>query len=64
MLLEVFGKVRDQFVINVLGEEGFGYEGYVPVSSLGDGDYIDFIIDNETGTIVGWKPLDLNNLKE
>lgn len=39
--------------------------GYVPrISGLGGGDYIRLSIENETGKIIGWKPIteeDLDN---
>jgi len=39
--------------LNLLDE----HDGYVPPSAIGEGDYIDFTIDNETGRILDWKPI-------
>lgn len=40
------------------------YDGYVPKGPLGGGDAIHLNIDNATGRIIGWVPLDLKNLNE
>lgn len=40
------------------------YEGYVPESSLGGGDDVILRIDNATGRIIGWVPIDLEVLGE
>lgn len=32
------------------------HDGYGVVPGVGNGDYIDFSVENETGRIVGWKP--------
>jgi hypothetical protein len=39
-------------------------DGYMPDCSLGGGDYIDFVVDNETGQILNWKPIDYQYLIE
>ena len=38
------------------------YEGYVPTGPLGGGDAVSLQIDNATGRIIGWEPLDLEAL--
>jgi len=40
------------------------YSGYVPESSLGNDDRIMLRIDNATGRIIGWVPIDLEVLGE
>lgn len=40
------------------------YTGYVPRGiGIGGGDFIKLEIDNETGKIIGWKPLTIESLK-
>ena len=47
-----------------LGEE-LKYEGEVPSHlGIGGGDYVRLGIDNETGKIIGWKPLKPSEIKE
>lgn len=38
-------------------------DGYVP-SSVGGGDYIQFAVDLDTGTIVNWEPITDDQLKQ
>ena len=40
------------------------YSGYVPESSLGKDDRIMLRIDNATGRILDWVPIDLEKLNE
>ena len=69
ILLSIQAKTRDMFTMvaydnsNIFSEEVLlDYDGYVPESSLGSGDYLDFVIDNDTGRILNWKPIDLEKL--
>ena len=57
MIIEISGKCSDMasFRCDDAGVEGFGYAPYI--QAIGGGDYIRMSIDNETGKIVGWKPL-------
>ncbi len=55
------GKCSDCAYIGVSFEDGTHFEkdGYVAkVSGVGGGDYYDFTVDNETGRIIGWVPLE------
>jgi len=45
---------------NILHEE----DGYVPDWFFGGGDYIDLIIDNDTGKILNWVPIKKEDLKK
>jgi hypothetical protein len=59
----ISGKVSDLFHGTLFDEDMQILEevdGYVPAISAidGPGDYIGIQIDNATGTIVGWKPIE------
>ncbi len=53
--ITINAKCSDLFSMS--SDTGLEHNGYVPASSLGNGDYIEMTIDNETGQIIGWKPL-------
>lgn len=53
-VVTVSAKCSDMFAMS-MGD--LDYDGYVPQGSLGGGDYIEMQIDNETGQILDWKPL-------
>lgn len=66
MIIHVEGFVRDSFSLGVTYDSGL-YEdiqeqGYVPHCTLGGGDYISFEVDNTTGQIIGWQPIDVEYL--
>lgn len=55
MKVKVSGKVSDLFTARL--SNGLEYNGYVPdVLGIGEGDYIQFELDLETGQIVNFKP--------
>ena len=56
MKISITGKVSDCFNMQVVGTDQ-EYDGYVPDCGLGGGDYIEFVVDNETGQILNWKPI-------
>lgn len=48
---------------NIFSEDTLiDHTGSVNLQSIGDGDYIKFIVDNATGKILGWKHQDLEKL--
>lgn len=66
MYVNIGGKVRDMGYLRILDKDDliFETEGYMPdVPLLCGGDYIDLYIDNETGRILGWTPLNIEKLK-
>ena len=67
MIIHFGGKVSDMFYMSVDDKDGnelIEHDGYVPSGlGLGGGDYIELAIDNDTGHIVGWKTLDLADIK-
>ena len=63
-IIGISGKTSDMF--SLLTDENTLYYGYVPLGSLGGGDYIEMEIDNATGQILNWKPsveADLTNMQ-
>ena len=59
-ILRISGKCDDRFSAHV-GDNS--YEGYVLSGiGIGGGDYIDMEIDLETGMIVGWKPITVDEI--
>lgn len=67
MKISISAKCSDMCSTTVKDETGilFNTAGYAPsIDAVGDGDYISLEIDNDTGTIVGWTPLTLTELKE
>lgn len=38
-------------------ERSFSKDGYVPDLGFGSGDYIDFVVDADTGQILNWVPV-------
>lgn len=66
MYIRINGKVSDMCGI-IFMEDGMyiEHDGYVPDNlGFGGGDYINLVIDNETGRIEGWKPLSWKQIKE
>lgn len=60
--LYVTAKCSDCCVVEF---DDINHHGYVPyIPGIGNGDYIHLEIDNETGKIVGWKPLTVASFKE
>ena len=54
-------------LIDKEGEEILDHHGYMPHIGIFGGDQTELEIDNETGQIIGWKPItqeDLEGLKE
>lgn len=64
MIISISGKVSDMFGLQVQdGDNNIDYCGYVPYHmGFGGGDYIEIDIENETGRIVGWKPIPVDKL--
>lgn len=68
----VGGKVRDMGQLNIYDTEtgetlytNYDHGHYMPyIDYLCGGDYIEFEIDNETGRILNWVPLDPATLGE
>jgi hypothetical protein len=61
--VSIYGKVSDMCIITLLDEKRFLIEehvGYVPPFPAigGSGDYIEIEVENETGKIVDWKPIE------
>lgn len=64
MIISIGGKVSDLSYL-VAKEAGVDHDGYVPyIKGIGGGDYIEIEIDNDTGKIVGWVPLTVEELRE
>lgn len=69
MIIEVHAYCRDTVSLYARGEK---YEdnifiqenSYMPSCSLGSGKYVTFNVDNETGQILDWKPIDITYLVE
>lgn len=61
MHILINGKCDDKCFIDLRHKDGRGtteYSGYVPHGfSIGGGDYIKLRIDNDTGKIIDWVPL-------
>jgi hypothetical protein len=53
-IITICAKCSDLFSMS--SDTGLEYNGYVPYSSVGKGDYVEMIVDNETGQILNWKP--------
>ena len=58
MRVIISGKTSDSFNLEL--EDGRLYEGYPP-ECLGEGDYISFTLETETGRIVDWDKEKFNN---
>lgn len=58
-------KASDLHFVQIYFEDGSTreHDGYNP-GVCGSGDYTKLEIDNETGKIIGWKPLQLSDLFE
>lgn len=63
----VGGKTSDMahVTLEIDGEE-VEHDGYMPtgIPALGGGDYIEIVIDNETGVVEGWVPLKFSDLSD
>lgn len=60
-------KCSDMSWIDIVGCDGTIYEkeGYAPdIKGLCGGDYIDMEIDNRTGKILNWKPINTDKFTE
>ena len=45
--------------------ENISHHGYGPnIPGIGGEDYIQLEIDNDTGMVIGWKPLTIESFKE
>jgi hypothetical protein len=54
------GKVSDMFWLLT---DGIDYDGYVPYGlGIGGSDYLELKVDIETGQILNWKPLTLDQI--
>lgn len=55
--LSISGKCSDMcFSVLTLGDQKIEKDGYVPRDlGVGGGDYIEFTVDLDTGTILNWK---------
>jgi hypothetical protein len=64
MIISISGKVSDMFCLQAQDSSDYiDYNGYVPSGmGFGGGDYIEIDIENETGRIVGWKPIPIDKL--
>jgi hypothetical protein len=69
IVIQIDAWCRDSFSLvaydntDIVSEETIvEYQGYVPKGILGGGDTIRLSIDNATGRIIGWEPLDLEAL--
>ena len=56
MKMSISGKCSDCFHLTISDLETYHeHDGYVPSGiGIGDGDYIEFVINVETGQIIGW----------
>jgi len=52
--ITICAKCSDLFSMS--SDTGLEYDGYVPYSAVGGGDYVEMTIDNATGQILNWKP--------
>jgi predicted small secreted protein len=52
-------QIEDEQNDVLLDHDGYG----TGLGSLSSGDYMEFEIDNDTGTILGWKPITLEEIK-
>jgi hypothetical protein len=68
MHIKLYGKATDSFSMRVRREEEslLNYNNYPPTGHgfSRDGDSIELTIDNDTGTIIGWKPITLDDIKK
>lgn len=68
MIVSIGGKVRDMgYIILSQDDETYAFRecDYMPyISFLCGGDDIDIRIDNETGKIIGWRPLELEDFED
>ena len=66
MRIFISAKCSDLCHYKVVDDQGIYIlegDGYVPENwGVGGGDYVELTIDNKTGRIVGWVPIDLDNL--
>lgn len=59
--IRISGKCDDRFSARIGDDDA--YEGYVLSGiGIGGGDYINMEIDLETGMIVGWKPISVDEI--
>ena len=64
-VLHINGKVNDLFSVEYVDEESgesITRSDY-PFGPFGSGDYINLIIDNDTGQILNWVPITLEMMK-
>ena len=66
--VSIGGKCSDMGWFNIVDEHGdelVDKSGYMPdIENVCGGDYIEFVVDNATGRIVGWVPLTMDTVKE
>lgn len=66
--VSIMAKVSDTLGVNLMSDtECYNYDGYVPTwfpEEGGHGDYLDFIIDIETGQILNWKKPSFEELSD
>ena len=66
--IKITAHVRDCFSATTTDSEGeeYDYQGYVPSWMPGEsyGDDFTLLVDNETGRILNWKPVDIDDVKE
>lgn len=59
---------RDCFSMTISDDDGnriLDGDGYAPhIQNFSGGDDLDFIIDNETGKIIGWVPLTEDDVED
>jgi hypothetical protein len=53
-IITISAKCSDLFCMS--SDTGLEYDGYVPYSAVGGGDYVEMCIDNATGQILNWRP--------
>lgn len=59
-IVTIFVKHNDMAIIEMDGVE---HEGYMPYVGVFGGDDTSLEIDNETGKIIGWKPIKIEDGK-
>ena len=67
MKIHISCKHSDMLDMQILDDEGhevLDHQGYGPgIGSLSGGDYLSLSIDNDTGKIIGWKPITEEEIK-
>lgn len=67
MKISICAKCSDLCAVTVQDDKGktiLEHDGYVPDFFLGGGDYVEMTIDNDTGKIIGWKPITIDQINE